>query len=714
MTKEQLLKKYFGYDNFRPLQAEIIDSVLQKKDCLVLMPTGGGKSICYQIPALMLDGLTLVISPLIALMHDQVQGLKANGISAEYINSSLSSKEQLEIEQNCRNGSLKMLYISPEKLFSNNYLEFIKSLNISLIAIDESHCVSTWGHDFRPEYLQLKTLKDVFPDVPTIALTATADKVTRKDILNQLGIPNAEFFNASFNRPNLSLSVLAGRNRIKIIENFIRQRPNQSGIIYCLSRNNTETVAEALKKVGIKAKFYHAGMDTAKRAKVQNEFIADDIQVIVATIAFGMGIDKSNVRFIIHYNLPSNVESFYQEIGRAGRDSLPSDTLLFYSYADIMTRKDMIAKSELPQELKEIQYAKLDRMKQYAEAEICRRRILLSYFNEELSHDCGNCDVCKNPPQRFDGTIIAQKALSAIYRTQQKVALGMLIDILRGSQNRNILEKGYHTIKTFGVGRDLKGEEWADYIYQLLNMGLVDIAYDEGHSLKLNEASMRILKNEQTVQLVNFKPFDVRKKEAEEAQPKSKKEIIRDALFERLRVLRKNIADKLSIPPFVVFSDASLSEMAQIKPINKIQMMAVSGVGEQKFKQFGEVFINEILDFARENTEQGKTRVVTGFTYIETHDLYKKGLSIAEIAQKRSMSPSTIVGHFFKLHNEGHDIDFSKLITLSDYQTIIKQAKSINYQKGEPTKPIFDGLNEKYPYDSIRLALAVWEINGFD
>lgn len=714
MTKEQLLKKYFGYDNFRPLQAEIIDSVLQKKDCLVLMPTGGGKSICYQIPALMLDGLTLVISPLIALMHDQVQGLKANGISAEYINTSLSSKEQLEIEQNCRNGSLKLLYISPEKLFYNNYLEFIKSLNISLIAIDESHCVSTWGHDFRPEYLQLKTLKDVFPDVPTIALTATADKVTRKDILHQLGIPNAEFFNASFNRPNLSLSVLAGRNRVKIIENFIRQRPNQAGIIYCLSRNNTETVADALQKVGIKAKFYHAGMDTAKRAKVQNEFIADDIQVIVATIAFGMGIDKSNVRFIIHYNLPSNVESFYQEIGRAGRDSLPSDTLLFYSYADIMTRKDMIAKSELPQALKEIQYAKLDRMKQYAETEICRRRILLSYFNEELSHDCGNCDVCKNPPQRFDGTIIAQKALSAIYRTQQKVALGMLIDILRGSQNRNILEKGYHTIKTFGVGRDLKGEEWADYIYQLLNMGLVDIAYDEGHSLKLNEASMRILKNEQTVQLVNFKPFDVRKKEAEEAQPKSKKEIIRDALFERLRVLRKNIADKLGIPPFVVFSDASLSEMAQIKPINKIQMMAVSGVGEQKFKQFGEVFINEILDFARENTEQGKTRVVTGFTYIETHDLYKKGLSIAEIAQKRSMSPSTIVGHLFKLHNEGHDIDFSKLITLSDYQTIIKQAKSINYQKGEPTKPIFDGLNEKYPYDSIRLALAVWEINGFD
>lgn len=714
MTKEQLLKKYFGYDNFRPLQAEIIESVLQKKDCLVLMPTGGGKSICYQIPALMLEGITLVISPLIALMHDQVQGLKANGISAEYINSSLSSREQYEIEQNCRNSSLKMLYISPEKLFYNNYLEFIKSLNISLIAIDESHCVSTWGHDFRPEYLQLKTLKDIFPEVPTIALTATADKVTRKDIINQLGIPNAEFFNASFNRPNLSLSVLAGRNRIKIIENFIKQRPNQAGIIYCLSRNNTETVAEALQKVGIKAKFYHAGMDTAKRAKVQNEFIADDIQVIVATIAFGMGIDKSNVRFIVHYNLPSNVESFYQEIGRAGRDSMPSDTLLFYSYADIMTRKDMIAKSELPQEMKEIQYAKLERMKQYAEAEICRRRILLSYFNEELEHDCGNCDVCKNPPQRFDGTIIAQKALSAIFRTQQKVALGMLIDILRGSQNRNILEKGYHNIKTFGVGKDLKGEEWADYIYQLLNMGLVDIAYDEGHSLKLNDASMRILKNEQSVQLVNFKPFDVRKKEAEEAQPKSKKEIIRDALFERLRILRKTIADKLGVPPFVVFSDASLSEMAQIKPINKIQMMAVSGVGEQKFKQFGEVFINEILDFARENTEQGKTRVITGFTYVETHDLYKKGLSIAEIAQKRGMSPSTIVGHLFKLHNEGHNIDFSKLITLSDYQTIIKQAKAINYQKGEPTKPIFDGLNEKYPYDIIRLALAVWEINGFD
>ncbi len=424
MTKEQVLKKYFGYDKFRPLQAEIIDTILAKQDCMVLMPTGGGKSICFQVPALVMEGITLVISPLIALMQDQVQSLQANGVPSAFLNSSLNSIEQRTLEEKCKSGEIKLLYISPEKLFHNNYISFIKTLSVNQIAIDESHCVSTWGHDFRPEYTKLNILKETFPNVPVVALTATADRVTRKDILTQLGVPDAKVFISSFDRPNLGLNVLGGRNRLKIMQEYIGKRPNQSGIIYCLSRKNTEDIAEGLRKVGIRAMHYHAGIDAKTRSEVQEAFIKDEIQVMVATIAFGMGIDKSNVRFVIHYSLPSNVESYYQEIGRAGRDGMKSDTLLFYSYSDIMTRKDMIQNSELPDEMKEVQFAKLDRMKQYAESEICRRRILLSYFNEEAQNDCGNCDVCKNPPQKFDATIFAQKALSAISRTRRKSSNG--------------------------------------------------------------------------------------------------------------------------------------------------------------------------------------------------------------------------------------------------------------------------------------------------
>ena len=601
LTKEQVLKQYYGYDKFRPLQADIIDWVLYGQDAMVLMPTGGGKSVCFQIPALIMQGLTLVISPLIALMHDQVQALKANGVPSAYLNSSLDGNQQAVIERQVRDGDLKLLYISPEKLFTQGYLDWIKSLNISLFAIDESHCVSTWGHDFRPEYTKLHVLKEAFPNVPVIALTATADRVTRKDILTQLGIPEAKTFISSFDRPNLSLSVLPGRNRIKIIQNFVSERPRQPGIIYCLSRKNTETVAEALQKAGIKAKYYHAGMPAADRSKVQDAFIRDDLQVIVATVAFGMGIDKSNVRWVIHYSMPSNVESFYQEIGRAGRDGVKAETLLFYTYQDVMMRKDMIANSELPAEMKEVQNAKLDRMKQYAEAEICRRRILLSYFNEEVTRDCGNCDVCKNPPMRFDATLLAQKALSVMARTNEKVAMTMVIDILRGSNNKRIIDNRYHEIKTFGAGKELKADEWADYLQQMLNSGVMDIAYDEGHAYRLNNASWAILKEGRKVQLVRYKPFEERQAEREAVVPreKTKKEGIKDALFEKLRELRKRLADDKNIPPFVIFSDATLSDMSQQKPLTQDAMLNVSGVGQQKYQQYGEVFIHEIKVFLK-------------------------------------------------------------------------------------------------------------------
>jgi len=709
-TKQDVLKKYFGYDSFRPQQAEIIDKVMDNQDCLVLMPTGGGKSVCFQIPAILRDGLTVVISPLIALMKDQVEALRGNGVNAAFLNSSLSSAEQDRVMWQAKVGELKLLYIAPERLFSGNTFEFLREWNVSLFAIDESHCISSWGHDFRPEYRQLSNLKLRFPNVPVIALTATADRVTRRDILKQLGIEHAETYIASFDRPNLSLNVLPGRKRIQQIQSFVYKHDGQPGIIYCLSRKGTETVAVSLQNAGFKAAFYHAGLPSEQRSKVQEQFLKDDIQVIVATIAFGMGIDKSNVRWVIHYNLPSNVESFYQEIGRAGRDGSPSDTVLFYSYMDIITRQDMINNSEQSEEQKELLHAKLNRMKQYAEADICRRRILLSYFNEAVEKDCGNCDVCRNPRTRFDATVIAQKALSGIARTDQKIAMGMLIDILRGSRNRNVLQYGYDRLPTFGVGHDLRGEEWAEYISQLLNSGVMDIAYDEAHAFKLNAASRQILKGERKVELVKFIPLSERKAKEEELAPKEKpkQEIIRDALFERLRILRKQMADALAVPPYVVFSDATLSEMAQKKPISEAQMKAVSGIGAEKFRRYGETFINEIVAFARENTQPG-TRIVKGMTYIETLDLYKAGYSVKVIGEKRDLNPVTILSHLVKLKEDGHDINLKALIDDKTYNTIIKAAEEMSIRKEDPLKPLFELLNEQYDYGQIKLALAVRE-----
>jgi ATP-dependent DNA helicase RecQ len=710
ITKQDVLKKYFGYDSFRPQQSEIIDTVMDNQDCLVLMPTGGGKSVCFQIPAILRPGLTVVISPLIALMKDQVEALRGNGVNAAFLNSSLSSAEQDQVMWQAKIGELKLLYIAPERLFSGNTFDFLREWNVNLFAIDESHCISSWGHDFRPEYRQLSSLKQRFPNVPVIALTATADRVTRRDILKQLGIEQAETFVASFDRPNLSLSVLPGRKRLPQIQSFIKKHESQSGIIYCLSRKGTETVAASLQKAGFKAEFYHAGLPSDKRSKVQEQFLKDDIQIIVATIAFGMGIDKSNVRWVIHYNLPSNVESFYQEIGRAGRDGSPSDTALFYSYMDIITRQDMINNSEQSEEQKELLHAKLNRMKQYAEADICRRRILLSYFNEAVEQDCGNCDVCQNPRTRFDATIIAQKALSAIVRTDQKIAMGMLIDILRGSRNRAILQHGYDRLPTFGVGHDLRGEEWAEYISQLLNSGAMDIAYDEAHAFKLNPFSRQILKGERKVELVKFIPLADRKAREEELLPKEKpkQEIIRDALFETLRTLRKQIADSLGVPPYVVFSDATLSEMAQKRPVSEAQMKAVSGIGAEKYRRFGQTFINEIVTFAKENTQPG-TRVVNGLTYIETFDLYKAGYSVKVIGEKRNLNPVTILSHLIKLKEDGHEIDLKALIDDRSYQTIVKAAREMSIRKSDPMKPLFELLNEAYDYGQIKLALTIME-----
>ena len=486
---QKTLKKHYGYDSFYPMQQSAIQSVIDKKDTVVLMPTGGGKSMIFQIPAIIQDGTAIIISPLIALMKDQVDGLLENGIRAAYLNSTQSAVEQNNIITQLTNKEIDLLYVSPERVVTEDFYYLAKSIKINLFAVDEAHCISSWGHDFRPEYTKLKFLKKQFPDTPILALTATADKVTREDIKVQLQLDNPNVFISSFNRANLSLNVLPGRNKFPQILRYLKQNTNKAGIIYCLSRKGTESVAMKLQKEGYSALAYHAGLSKENRSIAQEKFIKDDIQIIVATIAFGMGIDKSNIRFVIHYNLPKNIEGYYQEIGRAGRDGMPADTMLFYSFGDVILLKQIISNNSNS----DVQEHKLQKMQEYADALICRRKILMAYFNEDLKDNCGNCDICKNPPKTFDGTIITQKVLSALIRVKEQVGAQLLIDILRGSGRKEIYDKGYNTIKTYGAGNDISNYTWNIYLLQIMQQGFIEIAINENNTLKVTPAGKEVL-----------------------------------------------------------------------------------------------------------------------------------------------------------------------------------------------------------------------------
>lgn len=599
----QTLKTYFGYEQFRPLQEEIIQRIIDKKDALVLMPTGGGKSICYQLPALLLEGTAVIVSPLISLMKDQVESLRSNGIEAAALNSSNDETENANIRRACVDGKLKLLYISPERLLAEiDYL--LRDMHISLFAIDEAHCISQWGHDFRPEYTQMGVLHQQFPKIPIIALTATADKITREDIIRQLHMDDPQIFISSFDRPNISLTVRRGhqaKEKNKSIGEFVRRHAGESGIIYCMSRNKTEAVAQMLQKQGIQCGVYHAGLSAQQRNETQDDFINDRIQIVCATIAFGMGIDKSNVRWVIHYNMPKSMESFYQEIGRAGRDGLPSDTILFYSLGDLILLTNFAKESG--QQSSNLE--KLQRMQQYAEADICRRRILLSYFGEISTKDCGNCDVCKNPPTRFDGTVIVQKALSAIVRTEQQIGTRALIDILRGSYSAEITGKGYQELKTFGVGRDIPPRDWHDYLLQMLHLGYFEIAYNENNHLKITESGKDILfgKGKATLVVIH------REEPVAASKGKTKKKAIpkelplglpgteSEELFEALRGLRTSLANQEGIPPYIVLPDKVLHLLCAALPTTIEAFGEISGIGEYKRKKYGKEFVSLIRQF---------------------------------------------------------------------------------------------------------------------
>ena len=678
----QTLKKYFGYDSFRPLQRQIIEHVVAGGNALVLMPTGGGKSLCYQIPALMRKGVGIVISPLISLMKDQVDAMRANGIAAAAINSNNSEADNRAIIDLCLHGQLKLLYISPER-FVVEQKRILSRIPIALFAIDEAHCISQWGHDFRPEYTQLADIRTTFPDVPVMALTATADKVTKEDILQQLNIPDAQQFISSFNRPNLSLQVCRGysaADKLKHILALIRLHPHESGIIYCLARKTTEELAAKLQLYGVSTAAYHAMLSPEERNRVQDDFVNDRVQVVCATIAFGMGIDKSNVRFVIHYNLPKSIENYYQEIGRGGRDGLPCETVLFYNLQDIILLKRFAQESGQT----EINEERLSRMQEYAEAQVCRRRILLNYFGEVSECQCENCDVCNNPPEQFDGTRYVQMALSAITRANEQVGFTTTIDILRGNATREILAHDFSRFPTFGIGRELSFRDWHDYLLQMLQMGLIELDYKENRHIHVTDLGKSVLFQGKKIQLSKVVKEDLRVKSKRIKTPvlpamqtlekPTRSEVeptpVEDKeLFERLRQLRIQIAKEEHLPPYIIFSDKTLHELAIYKPQTIAAFGTIYGVGENKQAKYGAIFVETITGKKEEKGAEPPTKPTT----TKSHMQEQKELHANAYAQWSENEDKELK----RLHEQGFQIKDLSIIFQRNTGSISSRLKKL-------------------------------------
>ncbi|MEO7988909.1 MAG: DNA helicase RecQ [Chryseolinea sp.] len=702
MTPLEILRDQFGYASFRLEQEAIINAVLQKKDTFVLMPTGGGKSLCYQIPALVFDGLTVVVSPLIALMKDQVDALRVNGIEAAYLNSTQSYYEQEEILERVRSKKLKLIYLAPE----SNYIKRLSTFDISLIAIDEAHCISHWGHDFRPEYLVLSQLKRSMPLVPVIALTATADHLTQKDILEKLELNNPITFLSSFNRPNICYTVEPKQNSFEKLLAFLESRKDESGIVYCLSRTSTERIANDLKEEGFDALPYHAGLTKEIRAKHQEMFLRDETKIMVATIAFGMGIDKSNVRYVVHMDLPKNIESYYQETGRAGRDGLESEALLFYSYADVSKMKKFVAIDDNPEQTR-IYLRKLDQMATYGDLSTCRRKYLLNYFDEVTTDYCGHCDVCLTRVELVDGTVAAQKVLSAVARVNERFGAGYIIDLLRGSNSVKIQEE-HKQLKTFGIGADMSKEEWTTIIRELLSQRYLTKSEGIYPVLQLTQKSEAVLKGQEKVILA--KP----KERVMVAMPKAEYET---ELFKQLKEKRLSVAKEENIPPYIVLSDATLMEVATYLPHNKEEFRKISGFGEVKIEKYGKLFWDVVADYCKANNLQSRINLKSPKrirkerperetdTKQQSFEMFKLGNSIEKIAEQRELSPVTIEGHLAFYIQQGA-LEIEQMMDSSKIPTIQKAIEQIG---GKALSPIKEKLGDAYSFGEIRMVMAYLE-----
>ncbi|MFA6060860.1 MAG: DNA helicase RecQ [Taibaiella sp.] len=712
----EILKQYFGYSAFRLHQAKAVQNIIEGKDTFVLMPTGGGKSLCYQVPALALTGTAIVISPLIALMKDQVDALRANGVVAAYLNSSQAVQEQFEIMEDLQAGKLKLLYVAPEKISADKgaFLQFLKRIPVSLFAIDEAHCVSHWGHDFRPDYLFLNGLKAAFPGIPLVALTASADEITRKDIVKQLNLDHPEILVSSFNRANISYYVQPKHKTAESVIQYVSEHPDDSGIVYCLSRKGTEELALKLREHKIDARYYHAGMSASERALVQDDFIKDRIRIMVATIAFGMGIDKSNVRFVIHADLPKNIESYYQETGRAGRDGLASEAILFYSAADVMKMK-RFAMIEGNEEQSDLMIKKLQQMADFAEMQSCRRQYLMRYFGEEHDGNCKSCDYCLSSFNVEDVTVEAQKLLSAVYRLKERYGKGIIIDFLRGSQGVKITPY-MRELPTYGKGNTHGKTFWMNLIRQLIAQGLLKESADKYPVLQLTEGSTAVLFNNMKVTVQQVKEQAIAVKADEPDYETYDIESGDDDLFALLRSLRKEHAEAEHVPPYVIFSDSTLKEMATYLPQTMEELSQISGWGIFKLEKYGGSFLKLMVSYSKENNlsslmykkiskKPARPKVVKegiSDTFLKTFHLYKEGNGIAEIAQMRNLATTTIEGHLSEFVANGQ-LTAERFVSDYKLSAIVKVVE----EKGRLSlRVIKDVLGDNYSYLEIKVAVA--------